>query len=117
MTTPVENNMVYQPDDKNVSILGCEVNNHLASLIYSSLLEVNQEDDEMDEEQEKHENNSRTELDSHANMLVVGRNVVILSDTGRTTQVSTFTLEYKSLQGIKIVDVALQYVCPLSHTY
>ena len=29
------------------------------------------------------DNDSRTELDSHANMVVVGRNSVILNDTGR----------------------------------
>jgi hypothetical protein len=36
---------------------------------------------------------SRTELDSHANMPVVGRNAYIISDTGRIAEVNAFTPE------------------------
>ena len=42
------------------------------------------------------EPNGGTELDSHANMLVVGIHVYILNSSGRTAQVSPFTPEYKS---------------------
>jgi len=38
--------------------------------------------------------NARTELDSHANMVVVGRHAYILNNSGRTAQVSAFTPEY-----------------------
>jgi hypothetical protein len=34
---------------------------------------------------------TRTELDSHANMPVVGRNAYIISDTGRVAEVNPFT--------------------------
>jgi hypothetical protein len=54
---------------------------------------------------------SRTELDSHANMPVVGRNAYIISDTGRVADVSPFTPNYASMQ-IRIVDAAVQYDCP-----
>jgi hypothetical protein len=54
---------------------------------------------------------SRTELDSHANMPVVGRNAYIISDTGRVADVSPFTPDYASMQ-IRIVDAAVQYDCP-----
>jgi hypothetical protein len=54
---------------------------------------------------------SRTELDSHANMPVVGRHAYIISDTGRMADVSPFTPDYKSMQ-LRIVDAAVQYDCP-----
>ena len=54
---------------------------------------------------------SRTELDSHANMPVVGRHAYIISDTGRMADVSPFTPDYASMQ-LRIVDAAVQYDCP-----
>ena len=55
----------------------------------------------------EHEN-SRTELDSHANMPVVGRHAYVISDTGRVADVSPFTPDYSSMQ-IRVVDAAVQY--------
>ncbi len=57
------------------------------------------------------ENESRTKLDSHANMPVVGRNAYILSDTGQTVDVSPFTPDYKALS-VQVVDAAVQYDDP-----
>ena len=57
--------------------------------------------------------NSRTELDSHANMPLVGLNASMFADTGRVAEVSPYTPEYKSLQ-IPIVDSAVLYDCPYS---
>ena len=37
---------------------------------------------------------SNTELDSHANMVVLGRRAVVLNPSGKTVQVSPFTPEY-----------------------
>jgi hypothetical protein len=45
------------------------------------------ENDSMDTE----DDGSRTELDSHANMPVVGRHAYIILDTGRVADVSPFT--------------------------
>ena len=56
---------------------------------------------------------SRTELDSHANMPVLGRHVHILSDTGRKADVSPFTPDYQSLK-MPIVDAAIGYMCPVT---
>jgi hypothetical protein len=50
---------------------------------------------------------SWTELDSHADMPVVGRNAYIILDTGRVADVSPFTSDYASMQ-IRIVDAAVQ---------
>ena len=43
------------------------------------------------------EPNGRKELESHVNMVVVGRHAYILNSSGRTAQVSPFTPEYESL--------------------
>jgi hypothetical protein len=56
---------------------------------------------------------TRTELDSHANMPVVGRNAYIISDTGRVAEVNPFTPDYNAMQ-VPIVDAAIQYDCPHS---
>jgi hypothetical protein len=62
-------------------------------------------EDDMEAEQ------SRTELDSHANMPVVGRHAFIISDTGRVAEVNAFTPDYEPMQ-LSIVDAAIQYECP-----
>ena len=57
---------------------------------------------------------SRTELDSHANMPVVGKHCFILADTGKTAEVSPYTLDYDAMD-VKIVDAAVIYKCPFTH--
>ncbi len=54
---------------------------------------------------------SRTELDSHANMPVVGRHAYILAETGKSVDVSPFTPDYKPLVA-KLVDAAVLYENP-----
>ena len=56
---------------------------------------------------------SRTELDSHANMLVIGRNAYILSKIGETVDLAPFTPDYKPIS-VELVDAALKYECPYS---
>lgn len=57
---------------------------------------------------------SRTELDSHANMPVVGKNALIIEDLGVKVDVSTFSPDYPTLES-KLVDAVVQYECPYSH--
>jgi hypothetical protein len=57
------------------------------------------------------EEDSRTELYSHANMPVAGRNACVTPDTGRTADVNPFTPDYDPMQ-IPIVDAAVQHDCP-----
>eukprot|EP00957_Ditylum_brightwellii_P203798 15336254-Ditylum_brightwellii.AAC.1 len=72
-------------------------NNHLRERINIADLDADfDEDDDVEE--------SRTELDSHANLIVLGRNAVILNDTGRMAVVQPFTPHYESLESVKIVD-------------
>ena len=54
---------------------------------------------------------SRTELDSHANMLVIGKNAYILSIIGETVDIVPFTPDYKPIR-VELVDAALKYVVP-----
>eukprot|EP00957_Ditylum_brightwellii_P020559 1550043-Ditylum_brightwellii.AAC.1 len=56
-------------------------------------------------------NISRTELDSHANMPVMGSDAVVVSDTGRVMEVNPFTPYYDAIK-VKLVDTALKYDCP-----
>ena len=54
---------------------------------------------------------SRTELDSHVNMVVVGKNCYVIDLTGETMDVCPFTPEYESLKKIPMLDAALVYTC------
>ena len=54
---------------------------------------------------------SSIELDSHANMPVVGASAYIIYDAGDTADVNAYSPEYESRK-IKIVDAALQYESP-----
>ena len=60
------------------------------------------------------DSNSNTELDSHANMVVLGRHAFILNLSGKTAQVSPFTPEYDSMKEVPIVDAAVAYDCPIT---
>ena len=57
------------------------------------------------------EETSRTELDSHANMPVVGRNAVVLTNTGRYADVHAYNPDYQPMK-LPIVDAAIRYDCP-----
>ena len=56
---------------------------------------------------------SRTEMDSHVNVPVIGRNAYILSKIGETVDVAPFTPDYKPFS-VELVDAALKYECPYS---
>ena len=56
---------------------------------------------------------SRTELDSHANKPVIGRNAYILSKIGETVDVAPFTTDYKPIS-VELVDASLKYEFPYS---
>ena len=54
---------------------------------------------------------SRLELDSHANMPVVGSSAYILNESGESAEVNAFSPDYPT-RNIPIVDAALQYESP-----
>ena len=55
---------------------------------------------------------SRTELDSHANMPVVGRQALVVEQPGKTVEVSPFTPHYKPIK-VEVVNAIIQYDSPL----
>ena len=54
---------------------------------------------------------SRTELDSHASSIVVGDDVLITHDTGRTVNVGPFTEQLGKLRNVPIIDCLVAYDC------
>jgi hypothetical protein len=57
-------------------------------------------------------NSYKTELDSHANMAVIGRHSIIINDTGKTADVKPFSPDCNTLQKVKIIDAAIKWTCP-----
>ena len=55
---------------------------------------------------------NRMELDSHANMVVVGSQCVIFDITGLTCTVNAFTELTGKIEKVPIVDAAVAYKCP-----
>ena len=56
----------------------------------------------------------RTELDSHANMVVLGSNAYIFETSGRTCNVKPFSSDLGIATDVPIVDGAIAYDCPYS---
>ena len=58
----------------------------------------------------------RTELDSHANMMVLGKNCFVFDNVhGRTCDVEPFDKNLGTAKQIPVVDAALAYDCPYTH--
>ena len=56
------------------------------------------------------------ELDSHANMLVLGNHSFVFEKNCRTCNVQTFSSELGIADGVPIVDGAIAYDCPYTKT-
>ena len=56
----------------------------------------------------------RIDLDSRANMVVVGKHAEITNDIGRRANVSPFTPDCESLNKVPIFDAAIRCDCPCS---
>ena len=57
--------------------------------------------------------NSKSELDSHANMIVVGKHCIIFDRTGKTCSVNSFSPSAGTMNEVPIVDAAIAYDCPI----
>ncbi len=55
---------------------------------------------------------STTELDSHANMVVVGAQATTIRRSGRSAKVRDFSDNCKSSKAVPIIDAAVAYDCP-----
>ena len=54
------------------------------------------------------------ELDSHANMVVIGAHGTIIKKTGKYADVNGFSSEIGTMSRVPIVDAVLAYDCPIS---
>ena len=55
----------------------------------------------------KDDQESSTQLDSHANMVVVGENATIIAPTGKTADVRPFSEDLSRMESVPIVDAAM----------
>ena len=58
--------------------------------------------------------NAGTELDSHANMIVAGKQAFIINRTGLTANVHAFADQVQGIPEVPIVDAVVGYDCPFS---
>ena len=77
-----------------------EINQHISSIIASSLNESE------DVEQ------GGSQLDLHANMIVMGKHSYIISKSGLTANVNAFSQEVGCMLEVPIVDTLMVYECP-----
>ena len=54
----------------------------------------------------------RTELDSYANMIMLGKNSFVFESTGRTCNAQPFSSDLGMATNVFIVNGALAYDCP-----
>ena len=57
---------------------------------------------------------SRTELDSHADSPVVGKNAIILYKTDMTVNVTPFSDDFGMMPEVPVVHAAVAYDCPVT---
>ena len=115
---PSDENKIYEihkaPEPDKTTVLAHvaaypEPNLHLVSKIGNSIAASDCGTTEMSEFSE-----SRTELDSHANMCVVGKNSFPLTKPTRYASVNAFSPSIEKLTQVPIIDAAIIYECPFS---
>ena len=82
-------------------------NVYISSLIYIASTTDPSETSELD---------PRTELDSHANMVLLGQHCFVFDNVhGRTCDVAPYDPSIRTAKKIPVVDAALMYDCPYTH--
>ena len=83
MTSKLENEELWDPggDPQRTELVNITLSSPLHALLSMTNM-CDRESDECSGDNEGEESMSRTDLDSHANMAVVGRHAYILSDMG-----------------------------------
>jgi hypothetical protein len=59
-----------------------------------------------------HDSPGRADLDSHANMVVLGNDCLVLRESGKSVDVNAFAPEYATLKKVPVVDAAILYESP-----
>jgi hypothetical protein len=103
-----------KPDDNKCWDPGgvVHLNEYTSHMVSTALIAAASDDNDDAHKMSAKDTNSRTELDSHANMVVVGNNCLVIEWSGRTAVVNPFTPEYEVLPEVPIVDAAVMYECP-----
>ena len=96
-----DNCKTWDPGIENIVL-----DRYLSEIIVGATVASAIDEDDMEIEDDQF---PRTDLDSHANMCVAGKNAVILRDTGKKADVSPFTPDYDALSKVPIVDAAVLY--------
>ena len=65
-----------------------------------------------DEQINKDYMQARAELDSHANMIVMGNCSFVFESTGKACDVKPFMTGLGTAKNVRIVDAAIAYDCP-----
>ena len=60
------------------------------------------------------EETTTTQLDTHANMVVLGSQATVFGQSGRRCDVRPFSSDCSKLESVPIVDAAMAYDCPYS---
>ena len=92
-------------EDEKCNIRGLQLNPKLYDMIEKT------DRGDLDVNAMEIDGKSRTELDSHVNMVVVGKNCYVIDLTGETMDVCPFTPEYESLKKVPLLDATLVYTC------
>ena len=85
-------------------MVNLEPNRNLVDKIMMSILSIGESDFYL----------SATEIDSHANMVVIGKQVFVYSHSGQNENVQAFAKEVKGLPKVPIVDAVIAYYCQTS---
>jgi hypothetical protein len=85
-------------------------NAHVCAAIKASLSETSASNGMMVD------SSRRADLDSHANMIVLGHDCYVLRRSGHFADVNAFTPEYDTLKRVPIIDGAIFYECPFDGT-
>ena len=110
MSQHTYNNHTWDPNHIN----HININHHLSAIVSTATIEVENGDNGISLDDEK----LRTELDSHVNMTMIGRHIIITNNMGWVAEVGPFTPEYEALCQLKIVDAEILYVCSYNdHMY
>ena len=56
---------------------------------------------------DKYTSESTTELDSHANTIVLGNQVLVIQDTGKSTEVNVFSSDLQGMPKVPVVDAVV----------
>ena len=63
---------------------------------------------------DKYTSKSTTELNSHANMIVLGNQALVIQDKGKSAEVNAFSSDLQRISKVPVVDSVVAYGCPFT---